>query len=285
MKKVIYILLLLTTIIGISGCQSQGFISDSKITVISREDGSGTRGAFTHLLGIYDKDKVDNTTIDADVFQSTGAILSSVSANKYAIGYVSYGVLNHDVKALEIDHIAISKETIKNNSYKISRSFGLVSHKNNQNLVAQDFIQFILSQQGQQIIEHAKYMAVDQPVAFNSTSPKGKVTISGSSSVAPVIEKLKEAYLKINPHASIEINQSDSTSGVENALQQISDIGMISRDLTDKEKSQPLQSTTIAIDALAIIVNTDNPIHNLSQQQIRDIYQGQITNWQDLKEK
>lgn len=282
MKKMIGILLTLVIIVGLTGCHTQAFIPDSKITVISREDGSGTRGAFTHLLAIYDDQKVDNTTIDADVFQSTGAILSSVSANKYAIGYVSYGVLSDDVKALDIDNVAISKENIKNGSYAISRSFSLVSHQNNHNPIVKDFIQFILSQQGQKIIEQAKYMALAPSKAFTSTLPKGKLTISGSSSVAPVIEKLKEAYVKINPQATIEINQSDSTSGVENAIQQISDIGMISRDLTTKEQQQPIQETVIAIDALAIIVNTTNPITHLTSQQLREIYQGHITKWQDL---
>lgn len=283
MKKINkYLIFLLIPIVLLTGCSSKEFIKDSKITVISREDGSGTKDTFTKLFRILDDSGIDNTTIDSDIIQSTGAILSSVESNKYAIGYVSYGSLNSKVKSIAIDGISPTKENIKNGMYKVSRTFNIVVNKNNNKEVVKDFINFILSSEGQQVVENTKYISKGNNGTFKSIYPQGKISISGSSSVSPVIEKLKEKYQEINKAADIEINQSDSTNGIENTIQEVSDIGMTSRDLTTKEKDSNINNIDIALDALVVIVSNDNPINNLTQDEIKNIYQGNIKNWKDI---
>lgn len=285
MKKFIRYLSVIILSIFIVGCSSNEFIKDSKITVISREDGSGTKDTFTNLIGVYEvvnSKKIENTTIDSDIIQSTGAIISSVESNKYAIGYISYGSLKNNVKALSIDGIEVTKENIKNGNYKLSRTFNIVINNDNNKDEVKDFVNFILSKQGQEIVEKSKYISKENFGDFVSTYPSGKITISGSSSVSPVIEKLKEAYSKINGNVSIELNQSDSTSGIENAISNVSDIGLASRSLSEKELKENITVSSIAVDALVVIVNKENSLGNLSKYKIRNIYQGKITNWKDV---
>lgn len=253
----------------------------SAISVISREDGSGTRGAFIELFGIEQKNsagkKVDYTTDEATITNSTAVMLTSVASDKYAIGYVSLGSLNNSVKALKIDGADATVANIKNGSYKISRPFN-IAVKDNLSAAAQDFVNYILSKDGQKVIEANKYIKVSD-ASFKSTQADGKVVVAGSSSVSPVMEKLIESYKVVNPNAKIELQTSDSTTGVTNAASGTCDIGMASRALKDSEKAKGLKEITIAIDGIAVIVNKENEMNDASKDFIRDIYVGKITKW------
>jgi phosphate transport system substrate-binding protein len=289
MKKLLMISITAMLMISLlSGCGPQGFDRNNDITVISREDGSGTRGAFIELFGIEQKDesgeKVDHTIASADFTSSTGVMLANVSQNQHAIGYVSLGSLNDTVKALMINGAEATVENIKNGNYTVSRPFNIAT-KDNLSEISRDFIAFILSADGQAVAEANGYIAaVDEAAGYTGTKPSGTVSVAGSSSVTPVMEKLKEAYNKVNPNAVIEINQSDSTTGMNNAAEGICDIGMASRALKDSEISKGLTATVIAIDGIAVIVNNDNPLNNLTSEQVRAIYTGEVTVWSELIE-
>ncbi|MBU5474734.1 substrate-binding domain-containing protein [Roseburia sp. MSJ-14] len=251
------------------------------INVISREDGSGTRGAFIELFGIEEKDadgnKVDNTTEEATIANSTEIVLSNVASDPSAIGYVSLGSLNDKVKALKIDGAEATVDNIKSGTYKISRPFNIATNGTPSD-AAQDFINYILSSEGQKVVEDAGYIAsVDNAEAYANSGAKGKVVIAGSSSVTPVMEKLKEAYAKVNSDVEIEINQSDSTTGLQAAMDGTADIGMASRELKDSENS--LTPTVIAIDGIAVIVNNDNSVDDMTADQIKAIFTGETTTW------
>jgi len=285
-KTLAVILTCIVVLAAFAGCaKKSGFDADSAITVISREDGSGTRGAFVELFGIEQKDangeKVDHTVSTADITQSTGVMMTSVSQNTHAIGYISLGSLNDSVKALKIDGAEATVENIKNGSYKISRPFNIAT-KENVSEVAKDFVDFILSEDGQKIVEQNGYIAASDASAYNGTRPSGKITIAGSSSVTPVMEKLREAYLAINTNATIEINQSDSTTGVNSVINDICDIGMASRELKDSELSSGITPTVIALDGIAVIVNNKNTVDNLTVEQVRKIFTGDATKWSDV---
>jgi len=285
-KTLAVILTCIVVLAAFAGCaKKSGFDADSAITVISREDGSGTRGAFVELFGIEQKDangeKVDHTVLTADITQSTGVMMTSVSQNTHAIGYISLGSLNDSVKALKIDGAEATVENIKNGSYKVSRPFNIAT-KENVSEVAKDFVDFILSEDGQKIVEQNGYISALDASAYNGTRPSGKITIAGSSSVTPVMEKLREAYLAINTNATIEINQSDSTTGVNSVINDICDIGMASRELKDSELSSGITPTVIALDGIAVIVNNKNTVDNLTVEQVRKIYMGDVTKWSDV---
>lgn len=255
------------------------------ITVVSREEGSGTRGAFVELLGIEEKDadgnKIDNTTDSSEITNSTGVMLRTIAGNKASIGYISLGSLNDSVKAVKIDGTAPSAETVKDGSYKVSRPFNIVT-KDGLNDAAKDFIDYILSEEGQQIVEKGGYISEGNNGKFAGGKVSGKVKISGSSSVTPIMEKLAEAYKKINANVTIDVQQSDSTTGVTDAVKGNSDIGMASRELKDTETSQGVKGTQIALDGIAIVVNNDNPYSELTSEQVKNIYIGEIADWSQL---
>ena len=257
----------------------------SQIDVISREDGSGTRGAFIEIFGIEKKNaegkKIDYTTEEAAITNSTAVMLSSVAGDKYAIGYVSLGSLNNSVKALQIDGAEASVENINNGSYKISRPFN-IAVKDNLSAVATDFVNYILSDEGQNVIAANKYIKVKTSGSFQTKAPKGKVVIAGSSSVSPVMEKLIEAYKKINPNATLELQTSDSTTGVTNAINGTCDIGMASRSLKSSEKEKGVNEVTIAIDGIAVIVNQENPTVGLTKAQVESIFTGKVEKWNKI---
>ena len=261
------------------------FNSKKSITVLSREDGSGTRGAFIELFGIEKKDtsgkKVDYTTDEAAITNSTAVMLASVAGDKYAIGYVSLGSLNDSVKAVKIDGADATVSNINNGSYKISRPFN-IAIKEGLTPVAQDFVNFILSDKGQKVIAANKYIQVAAK-SYISSKASGKIVVAGSSSVSPVMEKLIEAYKSENPNAKIELQTSDSTTGVTNAINGTCDIGMASRSLKDSEKSKGVQEVTIAIDGIAVIVNKSNPTENLSKAQVEQIFTGKTLKWNEVK--
>lgn len=257
----------------------------SQINVISREDGSGTRGAFIEIFGIEKKNaegkKIDYTTEEAAITNSTAVMLSSVAGDKYAIGYVSLGSLNNSVKALQIDGAEASVENINNGSYKISRPFN-IAVKDNLSAVATDFVNYILSDEGQNVIAANKYIKVKTSGSFQTKASKGKVVVAGSSSVSPVMEKLIEAYKKINPNATLELQTSDSTTGVTNAINGTCDIGMASRSLKSSEKEKGVNEVTIAIDGIAVIVNQENPTVGLTKAQVESIFTGKVEKWNKI---
>lgn len=259
--------------------------SSDKITVISREDGSGTRGAFIELTGIEEKDsngnKTDNTKKDALICKSTDVVLTQVSGDKNAIGYISFGSLNDTVKALKVEGVEPSTATIESGDYKIVRPFN-IAVKDGLSDAAQDFENYILSSEGQDIIEKAGYIKIDKSAAaYASNNASGKVLVSGSSSVTPVMEKLAEAYQKANTNVTVDVQQSDSSTGIKDATNGTSDIGMASRDISDDELSQGIKFVTIAQDAIAVIVNKDNAVDDITMDEIKAIYTGSKTTWSD----
>ena len=290
MKKFISFALIaamaVTTLVGCGnkGGNAAGGSSDAAITVMSREDGSGTRGAFIELLGIEEKDdegnKIDNTTEEANITNSTSVMMSTVAGNEYAIGYISLGSLDDSVKAVKVDGAEATEDNIKDGSYKVARPFNIAT-KEEVSEVTQDFIDYILSEEGQEIVSDNGYISLDDVKPYAGSKPEGKIVIAGSSSISPVMEKLKEAYLKVNTSAEIEIQTSDSTTGMTSAIDGICDIGMASRELKDEEKEQ-LKATVIATDGIAVIVNKANPMDELTSDQIKEIYTGEVLAWDEL---
>ena len=264
-----------------SNKDTEGSGVSGAISVISREDGSGTRGAFIELFGIEEKDadgnKTDRTTEEAVIANSTEIVLSNVAGDPNAIGYVSLGSLNDKVKALKIDGSEATVENIKNGTYKISRPFNIATN-GTPSEAAQDFINFILSKEGQAVVEDKGYIAsVDHAESYTASGASGKVVIAGSSSVTPVMEKLKEAYEEINSDIEIEINPSDSSSGLQSAMDGTADIGMASRELKDSESS--LSATVIAIDGIAVVVNNENSAEDMTADDVKAIFTGEKTSW------
>ena len=257
------------------------------ITVVSREDGSGTRGAFIELFGIQeevDGEKVDMTTTEAQITNNTSVMMTTVEGNEYAIGYISLGSLDEDaVKALKIDGAEATAENIENGSYKVSRPFNVAVKKDLDNEAAKDFMSFIMSTEGQKVVEEAGYIPVSDVQAYAGTKPEGSVVVGGSSSVAPVMEKLVEAYKKVNPNANVELQSSDSTTGMTSAIEGSYDIGMASRELKDEEKEK-LEGTVIATDGIAVIVNKANPTEEMTSDQVKSIYLGDVLTWDEIAE-
>ena len=257
----------------------------SDVTIVSREDGSGTRGAFIELFGIEEKQddgtKVDMTTTDAQITNNTSVMLTTVADNEYAIGYVSLGSLNDSVKALKIDGAEATAENIENGSYKVSRPFNIAVKKDLNNKVAKDFMSFIMSTEGQKVVADEKYIAVADVKDYAGTKPSGSCVVGGSSSVSPLMEKLIEAYKENNPDAEIELQTTDSTTGMTSTIEGSYDIGMASRELKEEEAAE-LEPTVIATDGIAVVVNNANPLDELSADQVKDIYVGNVSTWDEI---
>ena len=269
---------------GGEGDGAAGTVPSGEVSVYSREDGSGTRGAFVELMGIEEKDasgeKVDMTTTSAAITNSTSVMMTSVAGDENGIGYISLGSLNDTVKALKIDGAEATAANVKSGDYQVARPFNIVT-KDGLSDVAQDFIDFIMSSDGQKIVEEEGYISVaDSAAAYTGSGQSGKIVIAGSSSVTPVMEKLAEAYKAINSGVTIEVNQSDSTTGVNMATEGTCDIGMVSRELKDSETG--VTPTVIAQDGIAIIVNNASTVDGLSSEQVKGIYTGEIANWEDV---
>ncbi|WMI80277.1 substrate-binding domain-containing protein [Anaerotignum sp. MB30-C6] len=263
-----------------TGAEASG--NAAAITVVSREDGSGTRGAFIELFGVEEKDaegtKVDYTADTAEITNSTAVMMQTIAGNKNAIGYISLGSLNDTVKALEIDGAAATVDNIKSGTYKISRPFNIAT-KDEVTPAAQDFINFIMSEEGQAVVEENGYISQGNTGAYAASDVEGKVTVAGSSSVSPVMEKLKEAYAKVNTSVTVEVQQSDSTTGMTSTIEGICDFGMASRALKDSELEKGLTPTVIAMDGIAVIVNNENSVNGLASAQVKDIFTGVATDW------
>ena len=268
------------------GDNKSTFDPAKEIGVISRENGSGTRGAFIELFGIEQKneagEKIDHTTMEAVITNSTAVMMTSVAGDKYAIGYLSLGSLDEtQVKAVAIDGVAATVENIENGTYKIARPFNIVT-KAGLSTAAQDFINFIMSADGQAVIEKGGYIAVSDAAAYTGSISSGKIVVSGSSSVTPIMEKLKEAYIAKNPGVTVEVQQSDSSTGVANAIDGTCDIGMASRELKDSEVAKGVSSTVIAMDGIAVIVNHENTVDNLTAEQVMKIFMGDLVKWSEV---
>ena len=285
MKK--FIALALTALMLLSLAAGCGKTSESTaIYVVSREEGSGTRGAFIELFGIEQKneagEKIDHTIETAEVTDSTSVMMQTITGNKAAIGYISLGSLNDTVKALQIDGVDATAENVKNGTYKIARPFNVATLAN-VSPEAQDFLNFILSAEGQAVVEKANCISEGNTGAFTGGSVSGRIVVAGSSSVTPVMEKLKEAYNAINPNLTIDIQQSDSSNGMKSAIEGLCDIGMASRDLKDSELEAGLTPTAIALDGIAVIVNTESERSGLTSDQVRAIFMGELTDWSEVK--
>ena len=265
-----------------SSSSASGFDTKSNISVITREDGSGTRSAFIELTGVQeekDGTKTDNTLSSAIVQSSTQAVLTGVAGDQTAIGYISLGSLNDTVKAAKIDGVEPTSETVKDGSYKISRPFNIAT-KDNLSEAAQNFIDYILSKEGQEIVNKDYVEAVDNAEPFAGAKGKGKVKVGGSTSVSPVMEKLAEAYQKVNKDVTVEVNTSDSSTGMSQAAEGTVDIGMASRELKDSETAKGIKGTVIAKDGIAVIVNKSNTVEDIKLDQLKGIYTGSTTTWE-----
>lgn len=267
----------------LASCMLSGVLMAQDIFPISREMGSGTRGAFVEIFGIQKEvrnKKVDATTQKAEVTNSTGVMMTTVANSANSIGYISLGSLNDTIKAVSIDGVSPSVQNINNKTYGISRPFNVVTKT--MNPVIEDFLKYALSKEAKGIVEKAGYISVAKD-SYVSTKPSGKIIIAGSSSVTPLMEKLKESYEKINPNVEIEIQQSDSTTGVNSVVEGIADIGMASREIKESELKKGINTQVLAIDGLAVIVNKENPISNLKKEDVRKIFLGEITSWEQVK--
>lgn len=262
------------------------FDTDQDITVISREDGSGTRGAFIELTGVEEKNadgkKVDNTTEAAAIQSSTNGVMTAVANDETAIGYISLGSLNDTVKAVTVGGVAASAETVKDGSYVLARPFNIVTNGEATDPVAVDFIAYVLSKDGQALATDNGYIGNDG-ADFTSAQPAGKITVGGSSSVSPLMEKLIESYKTVNPNAELELLTTDSTTGVSGALDGTYTIGMASRELKDSEVEGGAQATVLALDGIAMVVNPANTTEDLTVDQIKGIYTGELTTWADVQ--
>ena len=275
MKKLFAIVLALVLTCAVA------FAAEGTITVMSREDGSGTRGAFVELTGV-EQDDVDMTTVDAVITNSTAVMLTSVAGDPAAIGYVSMGSLNETVKAVSVDGNAATVEGIKDGSYTLARPF-VVTTYGEVGEIAQDLLNYIMSAEGQAIINEEGYIAIDDAAeAYTAAGVSGEITVGGSSSVTPVMEKLAEAYMALNPDVTVVVQQSDSTTGVTGTIEGTVDLGMASRALKAEEEEQGVVGTTIAMDGIAVIVNLENDTENLTTEQIMNIYTGATTDWSEL---
>ena len=266
-----------------AGSDAAKFDTSKTISVVTREEGSGTRDAFTELTGVLVKDgdnKTDNTTTSAVTINSTEAVITNVKDNDAAIGYISLGSLNDTVKALKIGGVEATADNVKSGDYAVSRPFN-IAYKGELSDVAQDFVDYIMSSDGQKIVSDNGYVTVSENAAYSGKKPSGKISVAGSTSVSPVMEKLAEAYQKVNTNAKVEIQTSDSSAGMQSAMGGTCDIGMASRDLKDEEKSA-LKVETIAKDGIAVIVNNANTCDDLTLDQVKSIYTGETTVWSDI---
>lgn len=284
-KKIVGILA--AAVIGTTAFATVASAASGTINVISREDGSGTRGAFIELFGIQeekDGEKVDMTTVDASITNSTSVMMTTVAGDENAIGYISLGSLNDTVKAVKIDGAEATAENVASDTYKVSRPFNIVTGEKASE-AAQDFVNYIMSEEGQQIVEDNGYIKADaEAKPYEAADVEGKVVVAGSSSISPVMEKLKEAYEAVNKNVTVEVQQSDSTTGVTSAAEGICDIGMASRELKDEETEMNLTATVIAKDGIAVVVNNENGVEDLTSDQVKAIFTGETTEWEDLAE-
>ncbi len=266
--------------------EKSGEAEDKAIHVTSREEGSGTRGAFIELFGIEQKDengeKMDHTIDSAEITNSTSVMMQTIAGDTEAIGYISLGSLNDTVKALKVDGVEATLDNVKSGDYKVSRPFNIVTKKDASD-AAKDFMNYIMSEEGQAIVEEEGYVSQENTGAFKGKAVKGEIKISGSSSVTPLMEKLAEEYQKINKDVKVSVQQSDSTTGITDATKGVSDIGMASRALTDDETAAGVSTKAIALDGIAVIVNLENALDEITSDSVLKIYTGETRAWSEVK--
>ncbi len=290
LKKIVTVILALVMVFSLAACGNggsddgaDGGAKASPISVISREDGSGTRSAFTELMGIL-VDDVDHTTVNAEISQSTSVVVTTVAGNPKAIGYISMGAMSDAVKAMKVDGVEATAENVKAGTYPVSRPFALCTNGQLTD-VAADFIDYILSAEGQAIVAAEGYITVDD--AAPSYEPKdgleGRIVLAGSTSVAPVMQVIADSYKAIYADVEIEIQQTGSGAGITSTIEKACDIGMSSRALKAEELAQGLTETTIAMDGIAVIVNNENAAEDLTSEQIRQIFTGEVTDWNQVQ--
>lgn len=288
-KKLLLLGLVAVMVIAMfTGCgkKDSGSSEDSgasgKINVLTREEGSGTRGAFIELFGIEDENKVDQTIKSAEVTNSTAVMLQTVAGDESSVGYISLGSLNDSVKALKVDGVEPSVDAVKSGDYKVSRPLNIVIGKKT-DAASKDFINFIMSKEGQAVVEKEGFVKEDTDKEYKKADVSGKISVAGSSSVTPLMEKLVEAYKEANPNVKVEVQESDSTTGITSAAKGVCNIGMASRDLKDEETKEDVKTTEIARDGIAVIVNKANNIEKISSDSVKSIYTGKLENWEDVK--
>ena len=297
-KKILALLMTSVMVLGVAACsssqnstpntdnqqeeQTEPEGTTGPISVISREEGSGTRGAFVELMGVVDDDDNDITTVRAEITNSTSVMLTTVAGNPAAIGYISLGSLSNDVKAVKVDGVEATTDNVKSGTYAVARPFLLAYKDGSLSDIAQDYLNFIMSADGQKIIGEEGYISVVDGEAYAVSGLSGKLVLAGSTSVAPVMEVLADAYKALNPDVTIEIQQTGSGSGITSAIEGVCDFGMSSRELKDSEKAE-LTSTQIAMDGIAVVVNNANTVEDLSSETIKGIYLGEITDWADAQ--
>ena len=284
MKKLITLALTIVMVFSLAACGSNGEDGDaaSPISVISREDGSGTRSAFTELMGVM-VDDVDHTTVNAEISQSTSVVVTTVAGNENAIGYISMGAMSDEVKAVKVDGVEATADNVKAGGYAVSRPFAVATNDQLTELAA-DFIDYIMSAEGQAIIAEEGYITVND-AAENyeiKNGLEGKIVLAGSTSVAPVMQVMADSYKALYEGVEIEIQQTGSSAGITSTIEKACDIGMSSRALKAEELAQGLTETTIAMDGIAVIVNNNNAVEDLTSQQIRQIFTGEVTDWSSL---
>lgn len=272
-------------LLGMAGCGASepgGDVRGRDISIVAREEGSGTRGAFVEIMGIVDADGVDATVQTAEVVNSTSVVTQTVVGNPAAIGYISMGSLDSTVKALAVDGVEGTAEHVKDGSYPVSRPFHICYREDRLTDLGRDFVKFILSADGQAILGET-YIAVEEGAeAYTASGVTGKLSVNGSTSVGPVMMELAEAYRNWNPGVTIDVQQTGSGAGITATLDGSCEIGMSSRDLNEEELAQGLTAVRIALDGIAVIVNQKNPVTGLTTQQIRDIFLGNVTSWSEL---
>ncbi|MBQ7871912.1 MAG: substrate-binding domain-containing protein [Oscillospiraceae bacterium] len=278
MKKKFFAGLLMSAALLLTAC---GGSTNDSITVITREEGSGTRSAFVELSGV-EQDDVDRTTPKAETNSSTAVVLQSVAGNKNAIGYISLGALSNEVKALAVDGVSPSVDTVNDGSYALARPFNVATCGQISD-AAQDFLNYIMSDEGQQVISDNKYVSTGSKGAFTSTNPSGEVVVAGSSSVSPVMEKLAEAYMALNSNVTVKIQTNDSSTGMQSVAEGLCDIGMASRAIKDSELEKGLTGLTICMDGIAVIVHPDNAVSGLTMEQLCAIFTGETTAWSQIQ--
>lgn len=281
------------------------------IGVVSREDGSGTRGAFVEIVGVVDEDDNDMTTLDAVIQNSTNGVMQTVAGDVQAIGYISLGSLGDAVKGLAVDGVEVTSENVTNGSYPIARPFNVAWSKDTElSDVATDFLDFVYSAQGQTIVEEEGYVQVTRSAgeeaeevtqeetteaesteesseetvelpSYEAAGLEGTIEVVGSTSVSPIMEKLAEAYSELNEGVTINITSNGSSAGMEAAMNGTAELGMASRDLTDDEKGA-LNYDAVAIDGIAVIVHTENPLSDISLEHVKQIFLGEVTEWEEI---
>lgn len=269
---------------GSENAGSSEFEASQHIHVVTREDGSGTRGAFVEIAGVVDDNGDDMTTPTATVQNSTNGVMQAVAGDVHSIGYISLGSLDDSVKAISVNDVEATPENVQSGDYEVARNFN-VTYGQELSEQAQDFYDFFFSAQAQEVVEEEGYVAsVSDPEEYEASDVSGDITVVGSTSVEPLMQRFSEVYGELNPNANIDITAPGSGAGITAAIDGTADIGMASRELDEDESSEVMGTDAIAVDGIAVIGHNDNPTENLALEDVSGIYLGDITTWDEVTE-